>query len=150
MWCFRDFTPRVSFSFNQRLTVTSGGLKVRNLPPQQTRGTGCPLLFHSPLQMDSASELPHCSMSWLQLSTMLSSWDLSQETPRKRANCSTRFPGSCRRENRGKGEVWTQIDQRNRLLLEFLNNTEVLILLPQTASTHGRGGHSVLSLHNLV
>lgn len=53
------------------------------------------LISHSPLQTESASELEHCSMSWLQLSTKLSSWALSQVTPRKRDSCPTNVPTSC-------------------------------------------------------
>lgn len=51
-------------------------------------------LLYSPLQTDRASELEHCSMSWLQLSARPSIWALSQETPKKRANCSTNVPRS--------------------------------------------------------
>lgn len=68
------------------------------------------LLLYSPLQTDRASELEHCSMSWLQLSAKPSSWALSQETPKNRANCSTNVPRSwtpegenaCYRTNTGK------------------------------------------------
>ncbi|TNN29372.1 hypothetical protein EYF80_060479 [Liparis tanakae] len=35
-------------------------------------------------------------MSWLQLSTAPSRAAASLQTPRKRASCSTRAPGSCR------------------------------------------------------
>lgn len=51
-------------------------------------------LLYSPLQTDRASEWEHCSMSWLQLSAKPSSWALSQETPKNRANCSTNVPRS--------------------------------------------------------
>lgn len=47
---------------------------------------------HSQLEIDSASDLQHCSISWLQFSTRTSSWVLSQETPRNRARCSTIVP----------------------------------------------------------
>lgn len=58
---------------------------------------------HSPLQTDSAGDLQHCSMSWLQFSTRLSHWALSQETPRKRANSSTRVPRSWRGQGDHRG-----------------------------------------------
>lgn len=51
-------------------------------------------LSYSPLQTDRASDLEHCSMSWVQLSVKPSSWALSQDTPKNRANSSTNVPRS--------------------------------------------------------
>lgn len=50
------------------------------------------LQAHSQLEIDSASDLQHCSISWLQFSTRTSSWVLSQETQRNRARSSTIVP----------------------------------------------------------
>lgn len=108
-------------------------------------------LSHSPLQMDKASELQHCSTSWLQLSTMPSSWALSQETPRNRANCSTNVARSWRGEKNGKSiiTIFTHWYREKFLPREILNNTKAVILFPQIESTHSCGEHTVLYAYTI-
>lgn len=108
------------------------------------------LLSHSPLQTDSASELQHCSISWLQLSTMPSSWALSQETPRNRANCSTNVPRSWRGGRREKGKCWLFCEKGDvkpaHKCWEHCPSgiLRKKMLLPQTAATHSQKEHTVL------
>lgn len=119
------------------------------------------ILFHSPLQMDSASVLLHCSMSWLQLSTIPSSWDLSHETPRKRANCSTNVPESWRGEERRGDERWCLFENpraslrwrgKKRLANEWMNpdvsskNTQTVPLSSKTQNHIQMGDQSTKTL----
>jgi len=97
-----------------------------------------PVFSLLPRQMDKASELQHCSMSWLQLSTMLSSWTLSHEMPRKRASCSTRVPRSSREGNHGRQERW-----RDRELQSF-----AYVIMTHALVLHRWIHENTIILHN--